>query len=260
LAASKSLFNSINLCLSFQFLESPLGVLVKIRWQTCAEEGFEMIGVFLVTKSKLMCSVMTAALEGEPDIRVVGSATGVGEALELTRSKTCDVVLIRSDLPDNGALELAQALKDSQSPAKVLIVSMAERKEIILRFIEAGAVGYVLSSGSMADLVQSIHAAYRGEALVSPEIAGALISRVVELTEVHPIPEYRYRLDQVAGLTPREQEVLDLIGEGLSNHEIAERLVIEVGTVKNHVHSILQKLDVSDRGDAAAYWRAIRGS
>jgi DNA-binding NarL/FixJ family response regulator len=218
-----------------------------------------MIGVFLVTKSKLMCSVMTAALEGEPNIRVVGSATGVGEALELIQSRNCDVILVRSDLPNDGALELVQALKDNQSPAKVLIVGMAERKEIILRFIEAGAVGYVLSSGSMADLVKNIHAASRGEALVSPEIAGALISRVVELTEVRPIPEYRYRLDQVADLTPREQEVLDLIGEGLSNQEIADRLVIEVGTVKNHVHSILQKLDVNDRGDAAAYWHAIQG-
>jgi DNA-binding NarL/FixJ family response regulator len=221
---------------------------------------FEMIGVFLVNKSKLMCSVMAAALEGEPGIQVVGSATGVNEALELIQSRNCDVVLIRSDLPNNGTLELAQALKDNQSPVKVLIVGMAERKEIILRFIEAGAVGYVLSSGSMADLVENIRAAYRGEALVSPEIAGALISRVVELTEVRPIPEYRYRLDQVADLTPREQEVLDLIGEGLNNQEIAARLVIEVGTVKNHVHSILRKLDVSDRGDAAAYWHAIQDS
>jgi DNA-binding NarL/FixJ family response regulator len=86
------------------------------------------------------------------------------------------------------------------------------------------------------------------------------VSRITELTEVRPIPEYRYRLDEVADLTPREQEVLDLIGEGLSNQEIADRLVIEVGTVKNHVHSILQKLDVGDRDEAADHWHAIQDS
>jgi DNA-binding NarL/FixJ family response regulator len=112
----------------------------------------------------------------------------------------------------------------------------------------------------VTDLVDKIHAAHRGEALVSPEIAGALVSRITELTEVRPIPEYRYRLDQVADLTPREQEVLDLIGEGLSNQEIADHLVIEVGTVKNHVHSILNKLDVSDRDEAADHWHAIQDS
>lgn len=219
-----------------------------------------MIGVLLVNRSRLICSVMAAALEGEPDIQVVGSATSVDKALELAQSGNCDVVLVRNNLPNDGALELIHALKDDDAPVKVLMIGVAEQEEVILRFIEAGAAGYVLSDESVTDLVEKIHAAHRGEALVSPEIAGALISRIAELTEVRPIPEYRYRLDQVADLTPREQEVLDLIGEGLSNQEIADRLVIEMGTVKNHVHSILQKLDVSDRDDAAAHWHAIQDS
>jgi DNA-binding NarL/FixJ family response regulator len=203
---------------------------------------------------------MTGALEGEPDIQVVGSVTSVEEALELASSGNCDVVLVRNNLPNDGALELAQALKGDEVAAKVVITGVAEQEEVILRFIEAGAAGYVLSSESVTELVEKIHAAHRGEALVSPEIAGALISRITELTEVRPIPEYRYRLDQIAELTPREGEVLDLIGEGLSNQEIADRLVIEVGTVKNHVHSILQKLDASDRDDAATHWQAIQDS
>jgi DNA-binding NarL/FixJ family response regulator len=203
---------------------------------------------------------MTAALEGEPDIQIVGSATTVDGALELAQSGNCDVVLVRNNLPNEGALELVQALRDATSSVKVLITGVAEQEEVILRFIEAGAVGYVLSNETVTRLVEKIYAAHQGEALVSPEIAGALISRIAELTEVHPIPEYRYRLDQVADLTPREQEVLDLIGEGLSNQEIADCLVIEVGTVKNHVHSILQKLDVGDRDDAATHWQAIQDS
>jgi DNA-binding NarL/FixJ family response regulator len=219
-----------------------------------------MIGVLLVNRSKLICSVMAVALEGEPEIQVVGSATSVDEALSLVRSENCDVVLVRNNLPNDGALELIRALNDDDSAVKALVIGVAEQKEVILRFIEAGAAGYVFSSESAIDLVENIRAAARGEALVSPEMAGALMSRITQLTEVRPIPEYRYRLDQVADLTSREQEVLDLIGEGLSNQEIADRLVIEVGTVKNHVHSILQKLDVSDRDDAAAHWHAIQDS
>lgn len=219
-----------------------------------------MIGVLLVNRSKLICSVMAAALGSEPDIQVVGSATSIGQALDLAHAGNCDVILVRNNLPNDGALELVQAITGDELPVKVLIIGVAEREEIILRFIEAGAAGYVLSSESATELVEKIHAAHRGEALVSPEIAGALISRITELTEVRPIPEYRYRLDQIAELTPREQEVLDLIGEGLSNQEIADRLVIEVGTVKNHVHSILQKLDASDRNDAATHWHAIQDS
>jgi DNA-binding NarL/FixJ family response regulator len=219
-----------------------------------------VIGVLLVNRSRLICSVMTAALEGEPDIQVIGSATSVDEALELARSENCDVVLVRNNLPNEGALKLAEALRDNVSSVKVLITGVAEQEEVILRFLEAGAVGYILSTETMTDLVKNIQAACRGEALVSPGMAGSLISRITELKQVRPIPEYRYRLDQVADLTPREQEVLELIGEGLSNQEIAVRLVIEVGTVKNHVHSILQKLDVSDRDDAAAHWHAIQDS
>jgi len=219
-----------------------------------------MIGVLLVNRSRLICSVMTAALEGEPDIQVVGSATSVDEAFNLARSGNCDVVLVRNNLPNDGALELTQALRGDVSSLRVLITGVAEQEEIILRYIEAGAAGYVLSNESLTELMENIRAVHRGEALVSPEIAGTLVSHIAKLTEVRPIPEYRYRLDQVADLTPREQEVLDLIGEGLSNQEIADRLVIEVGTAKNHVHSILQKLDASDRHDAAAQWHAIQDS
>jgi two-component system nitrate/nitrite response regulator NarL len=84
-----------------------------------------------------------------------------------------------------------------------------------------------------------------------------MISRIAELAQ--PYSTIEPGMDEVTELTPREREVLDLIGAGLSNQEIAVRLVIEVGTVKNHVHNILRKLDVSSRQDAAVYWGAIQG-
>lgn len=100
-----------------------------------------------------------------------------------------------------------------------------------------------------------MRAVQSGEALVSPNIAAALMSRVSELAQL--FADVESGLNEAADLTPRECEILGLIGQGLTNQEIADRLVIEVGTVKNHVHSILQKLEVGNRRDAAAYLAVI---
>ncbi|MEJ2555125.1 MAG: response regulator transcription factor [Anaerolineae bacterium] len=216
-----------------------------------------MIGVLIVNKSSLMCSVTATALKYEPDIRVVGLATDVDEALDLIWTCNCDLVLANVNLPNKGALQLIRGAK-ALSSVKVLVVGLTKaEEEVILRYIEAGAAGYVLGNDSVEDLLKNIRAVYNGEALVSPEVAAAMILRIAELAQ--PYSTIEPGTDEVSELTPREREVLDLIGAGLSNQEIAVRLVIEVGTVKNHVHNILRKLDVSSRQDAAVYWGAIRG-
>lgn len=117
-----------------------------------------------------------------------------------------------------------------------------------------GASGYVLKDDSVEELLSHIRAVYNGEALNSPEIALALISRVNELSQMF---SGAGSVTEPAGLTSREREVLQLIGRNLSNQEIADQLFIQVGTVKNHIHSILDKLNVSSRHDAAAYWAII---
>ncbi|MEJ2559624.1 MAG: response regulator transcription factor [Anaerolineae bacterium] len=129
---------------------------------------------------------------------------------------------------------------------------------MILRYIEAGAAGYVLREDAVDDLLKNIRAVHSGEALASPEMTAALLAHIAELSELRPPNEYDSQ--EFADITPRESEVLDLIAEGLSNQEIANRLVIELGTVKNHVHSILQKLDVGSRQDAAMYWDSVQDS
>jgi DNA-binding NarL/FixJ family response regulator len=212
-----------------------------------------MIRVLLVNQIRLLCNVIAAVLEDEPDMEVVGCATSVGEAMDLAPKS--DVILVNTQMSDGAALALIRAVADADSPAKVLALGLAESKEKILQYVEAGAAGYVLKDDSVEDLVERIRGANAGRVRVSPKIAAALMSRVTE---------YAQLLDQVeAGigvaddLTPREEEILELIGEGLTNQEIAERLVVEVGTVKNHVHSILQKLDASSRYEAAAYLALI---
>ena len=213
-----------------------------------------MIRVLLVNEMRLVSNVIASVLEDEPDIKVVGRAASVDEALALATES--DVVLVSTRLPHSGALKLTSAIAEADPSVKVLVLGLGESKERVLRYVEAGADGYVLKNDSVDDLLRHIRAAQRGKALVSPKIAAALMSRVTELAQL--FAEIESGLSESADLTPREREILELIGQGLTNQQIADRLIIEVGTVKNHVHSILQKLDVSSREDAASYLALIR--
>jgi RNA polymerase sigma factor (sigma-70 family) len=218
------------------------------------EEGGTVICVLLVNEMRLISNVIASVLEDEPDIEVVGRAASVDEALALATES--DVVLVSTRLPDNGALKLTSAIAEADPSVKVLVMGLGESKGRVLRYIEAGADGYVLKNDSVDDLLEHIRAAQKGKALVSPKIAAALMTRVTELAQL--FADIESGINEAIDLTPREREILELIGQGLTNQEIADHLVIEVGTVKNHVHSILQKLDVSSRQDAASYLALIK--
>jgi len=213
-----------------------------------------IIRVLVVNDFPLMCDVITSVLEDEPDIEVVGSATTVEGALK--QAHLCDVLLVSTRLSNQGALKLLSAMAEAEHPAQVLVLGLAESEQEILRYVEAGASGYVLQDDSVDELLRNVRAVSSGHAIVSPEMAGALVARVAELSQLF---EDAFAIDSSGDLTPREREVLQLIGQGLTNRQIAERLVIELGTVKNHVHSILDKLNVSSRRDAAAYLALMHG-
>ena len=209
-----------------------------------------MIRVGLFNSIRILANVIAAVLENESDIRVVGFATTLPEALTL--AARCDVLIASTRLPDDGALRITRAVTQANLPTKVLILGLAESKAEVLRYAEAGAAGYVLQDDSVDALLLKLRSTHAGDAVISPEIAGALLSRVAELTQEEgrrepPNP------GAAVELTAREREILVLIGQGLSNQQIAEHLVIEVGTVKNHVHRILHKLHVADRRTAVAY-------
>ena len=205
--------------------------------------------VVLVNAMRILSNVIAAVLKNESDIEVVGCATTVEEALAL--APQCDVLVVSTRLPENGALQITQAVAQSKMSARVLILGLAQSKAEVLQYVEAGAAGYVLQDDSASDLLVKIRSVYSGEAFVSPEIAAMLMSRVAELAQTSSQTESKP--NQIPDLTRREREILALIGQGLSNQQIAEQLVIELGTVKNHVHTILHKLNVSDRQTAATY-------
>lgn len=214
------------------------------------------IRILLVNELRLIGSVIVAALEDEPDLHVVGCVTTPEEALKIVQEEVVDVALVSTRLSDQGALKLTDAITELAPNTKVLALGLTEEKKRVLRYVEAGAAGYVLRDDSLDDLIETVRAAQDGKVFVSPEIAAAMMERLSDLAQM--FSDVENNVTDTAGLTSRELEVLDLIGQGLTNQDIAEKLVIEIGTVKNHVHNILEKLNVSSRGEAAAYLAFIK--
>jgi DNA-binding NarL/FixJ family response regulator len=162
-----------------------------------------------------------------------------------------DVIIMDLALLGRDGLEEIRQLRETFSEVKILIMGLTEQESDILACIEAGAAGYLSQEASLEDLLKNIRAVAAGEALCAPKMVGFLFARIAEDARE------RERL-QALGLTQltcREREIVTLIEEGLSNKEIAVRLQIELQTVKNHVHNILEKLQLDNRREAAQHAR-----
>ena len=220
------------------------------------EQHRDRINLLLVNETRLMGNVIAAALEGEPDINIVGCVISMEDAMKIVRENEVDVALVSTRLPDLGALKLTNAITELRPSTKVLALGLTEEKQHVLRYVEAGATGYVLKDDSLEDLIETIRAAQDGKVFVSPQIAAAIMERLSGLARI--FSDVENNITNTTDLTARELEVLKLISEGRTNQQIAEQLVIEIGTVKNHVHNILDKLNVSSRREAAAYLALIK--
>lgn len=214
----------------------------------------EKINVLIVNEVQFVCDVISRVLEDEPNIDVIAKATTVKDALKYISDS--DVVLVSTKLSGNGALALTEEISQQYANTKVVAMGLSERYQQIENYIEAGADGIIHKDDSMDDLIDHIHASHNEKAHLSPRVAYRLMSKVAEFAQL--LDDIEVGIDEISQLTPREQEVLELIGKGLSNQEIADQLFIELGTVKNHVHSILKKLNVSSRVDAAAYLAVLK--
>lgn len=210
-----------------------------------------MIRIFIVHPSRLICSLIVSVLSDEKDVHIVGYATETENALDRIDERFCNMVLVAAILPDEGALRLTEAIAEKSSAIKVMVIGVPESEDVILQYVIAGASGYVLQDVPVEHLLDNVRAVHDEKAIVSPELAFTLMSRVTELARISAQTELNPEAWEQ--LTPRELEVLQLIGKGKTNQEIADLLFIEVGTVKNHVHNILKKLEVSSREEAASY-------
>jgi DNA-binding NarL/FixJ family response regulator len=208
----------------------------------------DSIHIFIVDDNRLLREGLVAMLAEQEDMVVVGAAESGLKVLEQIKDLHPDVALIDIGMPGKDGIEVTQELRQNLPEVKVIILGMPDLTDEIMACIEAGATGYVVKEASFEYLVETIRSANRGESFCSPRMAASLFSRVAELVG-EQIPRSYIKL------TPREVEIINKIAEGLSNKEVAQRLCVEVQTVKNHVHNILDKLQLHNRLEAVQYAR-----
>ena len=206
-----------------------------------------MITVLIVSDIRLYREGLAEVVARQAGFQLAGTAADGDTALAAVRSRPLDMVLV--DMAMAGSPGVIRAIRELTPDVNVVALSVADTEGDVCACAEAGVTGYVARDASLSDLLATLESAVRGEALCSPRMAGSLLRRLAELASAQPLGT------SSTHLTPRELEILRLLDEGLANKDIARRLGIEVATVKNHVHNILEKLQVHRRGEAAAWVR-----
>ena len=206
------------------------------------------IRVLLVDDQPLLRTGFRMILSGEPDLTIVGEAADGASGVEAARRLQPDVVLMDIRMPGMDGIAATRALAGPgvENPAKVLILTTFGLDEYVVEALRAGASGFLLKDAPPEDLVDAIRIVAAGEALLAPSVTRRLLDRVASRLP----PATENAIPALSELTDREMEVLKLIARGLSNAEIAEKLVVSETTVKTHVSRVLAKLEIRDRVQA----------
>lgn len=191
---------------------------------------------------------LQAMLALEPDLQIVAEATSGGEATQKCLEFDPDVVLLGVRMPGNTELQACAAIKQGSPRTKIVILTASDDDVDFFAAITAGASGYLLKNAPIEQIAQSVRLVHDGRGMIPPEMARQFFAEFSRLSNELP-----RETEPDAGLTEREHQVLALVAEGKTNKEIATQLFLSVYTVKNHVRSILKKLQLHSRVEAAIY-------
>jgi two-component system, NarL family, nitrate/nitrite response regulator NarL len=207
------------------------------------------VALVVVARIRFYRDGLSELLGSRQGLRVLATAADGVTGLRCIDEHRPDIVLV--GLGPGTGMQLVEEILALAPETRVVVLDVAEDDPEILSLAEVGVAGYVTIDASGEELVGVVESVARGEMLCSPKIAAALLRRVAALAAE------RRPAEGIGSLTPREREIVELIDLGRSNKEIARDLMIEVATVKNHVHNILEKLNVTRRGEAAAVLRRV---
>ena len=222
-----------------------------------ATPSTKKIGVLLVDDHAVVRQGLRMFIEMQNDMQVLGEGSNGVEALELATRLDPDVILLDLLMPEMDGVEATRRILERNPRARVLILTSFGEDDQVFPAIRAGAHGYLLKDIQPQDLVRAIRETYQGKAQLHPDVARRLMMAVSGETPTKT-PKPASLPKELQGLTEREREVLDLIAQGMTNNQIAEKMVISEKTVKTHVSNLLDKLGLEDR-TRAAIWALKHG-
>jgi two-component system response regulator DevR len=208
------------------------------------------LDLLIVDDHEVVRQGLVSLLGRRPDFNVVGEAGTVAEAIEAARRFRPDLVIMDVRLPDGSGIEACREIRAEMPDTRVVMLTSYPDEEAVLSAIIAGASGYLLKQVRARDLVAALEAVGRGESLLDPAVTGRVLERVRRIASAD-------QPDELAQLTSQEQKILLLVAEGKTNKEIAGEVFLSDKTVKNYVSSILGKLNLERRAQAAAYMAKV---
>jgi DNA-binding NarL/FixJ family response regulator len=207
--------------------------------------------VMLVDDHEIVRQGLRSLLEAEDDIEVVAEADNGPSAVSLASAHQPDVVVMDVRMPGGSGVEACRAIRNERPDAQVIMLTSFSDDDALFNSIMAGAAGFVLKQIRGRDLLDAIRTVGSGKSLLDPDVTQRVLERLRKA-------KFDDKDPKLARLSPQEERILVLIGEGLTNREIAARIHLSDKTVKNYVSTILQKLDVARRAEAASYIARVR--
>ena len=202
-----------------------------------------MIKVLIADDQEIVCEGLKRILQSDPEIKVIGIANNGQQALDLINHQTPDIVLMDLQMPIMNGVQAIRQLRKTHPDLPVLVLTTYMDDKWLFDAIRAGATGYLLKDRPRHELLEAIKGMVSGEAYLDPSVAKKVLNQVASAPE--PI-----QFDESIEISERERDILTLLVEGLSNAEIAQRLFLSEGTVRNYLSSLFVKLEVSDRTQA----------